>query len=396
MTKVMSINAGSSSLKFQLFEMPEEKVLISGNVERIGFDDAYFTYKFNGEKNKSVLPIKDHAVAVEHLLKTLVDLKVVKSLNEIEGVGHRVVQGGNLFTESTKVVEGTIERLSTISDLAPLHNPAAIVGYEAFKKALPKAGHVLVFDTAFHANMPETAYMYATPYEWYEKYGVRRYGAHGTSHEFVSEEAIKYLGLGKDSKVITCHIGNGASVSAVLGGKCQDTSMGFTPLAGVVMGTRTGDIDPAVVTYMMKKTGMSAEEVLNCFNKKSGLLGISGISSDSRDIENAIKEGNKRAKLAQDMQIRSIVKTIGSYYAILGGCDAIVFTAGLGENNIGMREEVCKQLEPTMGTKVDVDANNCRGEFKVISSKDSKVKVLVIPTNEELVIARDTVRLLGL
>ncbi len=396
MTKVMSINAGSSSLKFQLFEMPEEKVLISGNVERIGFEDAYFTYKLNGEKVKKVLPIKDHAVAVEHLLKTLVDLKVVKNLNEIEGVGHRVVQGGNLFTESTKVVEGTIEKLSTISDLAPLHNPAAIVGYKAFKEALKGAGHVLVFDTAFHANMPETAYMYATPYEWYEKYGVRRYGAHGTSHEFVSEEAIKYLKLGKDSKVITCHIGNGASVSAVLGGKCQDTSMGFTPLAGVVMGTRTGDIDPAVVTYMMKKTGMSAEEVLNAFNKKSGLLGISGISSDSRDIENAIKEGNKRAKLAQDMQIRSIVKTIGSYYAILGGCDAIVFTAGLGENNIGMREEVCKQLEPTMGTKIDVDANNCRGEFKVISSKDSKVKVLVIPTNEELVIARDTVRLLGL
>ena len=376
--------------------MPEEKVLISGNVERIGFEDAYFTYKLNGEKVKKVLPIKDHEVAVEHILKTLVDLKVVKNLNEIEGVGHRVVQGGNLFTESTKVVEGTIEKLSTISDLAPLHNPAAIVGYKAFKEALKGAGHVLVFDTAFHANMPETAYMYATPYEWYEKYGVRRYGAHGTSHEFVSEEAIKYLKLGKDSKVITCHIGNGASVSAVLGGKCQDTSMGFTPLAGVVMGTRTGDIDPAVVTYMMKKTGMSAEEVLNAFNKKSGLLGISGISSDSRDIENAIKEGNKRAKLAQDMQIRSIVKTIGSYYAILGGCDAIVFTAGLGENNIGMREEVCKQLEPTMGTKIDVDANNCRGEFKVISSKDSKVKVLVIPTNEELVIARDTVRLLGL
>ena len=396
MTKVMSINAGSSSLKFQLFEMPEEKVLISGNVERIGFEDAYSTYKLNGEKVKKVLPIKDHEVAVEHILKTLVDLKVVKNLNEIEGVGHRVVQGGNLFTESTKVVEGTIEKLSTISDLAPLHNPAAIVGYKAFKEALKGAGHVLVFDTAFHANMPETAYMYATPYEWYEKYGVRRYGAHGTSHEFVSEEAIKYLKLGKDSKVITCHIGNGASVSAVLGGKCQDTSMGFTPLAGVVMGTRTGDIDPAVVTYMMKKTGMSAEEVLNAFNKKSGLLGISGISSDSRDIENAIKEGNKRAKLAQDMQIRSIVKTIGSYYAILGGCDAIVFTAGLGENNIGMREEVCKQLEPTMGTKIDVDANNCRGEFKVISSKDSKVKVLVIPTNEELVIARDTVRLLGL
>jgi len=396
MSKVMSINAGSSSLKFQLFEMPEEKVLISGNIERVGMEDAYFTTKFNGEKEKKVLPIKNHAVAVDCLLKKLVELKVVNDLSEIKGVGHRVVQGGNLFTESTKVVEGTIETLSTISDLAPLHNPAAIVGYEAFKEALPEAGHVLVFDTAFHSKMPEVSYMYATPYEWYENYGVRKYGAHGTSHEFVSQEAIKYLNLGKDSKVITCHIGNGASISAVLDGKCLDTSMGFTPLAGVMMGTRTGDIDPAVVTYVMKKTGMSAEEVLNSFNKKSGLLGVSGISSDSRDVEDAAAAGNKRAILAQDMQARSIVRIIGSYYAELGGCDAMVFTAGLGENNIALRETICKQLEPTLGTKIDTEANNCRGEFKVISSKDSKVKVMVIPTNEELVIARDTNRILGL
>ena len=396
MSKVMSINAGSSSLKFQLFEMPEEKVLISGNIERIGMEDAYFTTKFNGQKEKAVLPIKDHSVAVNSLLNKLVDLKVVKDLNEIKGVGHRVVQGGNLFTESTKVVEGTIDTLRTISDLAPLHNPAAIVGYEAFKNALPNAGHVLVFDTAFHSKMPEVSYMYATPYEWYEKYGVRRYGAHGTSHEFVSQEAIKYLGLGKDSKVITCHIGNGASISAVLDGKCLDTSMGFTPLAGVIMGTRTGDIDPAVVTYVMKKTGMSAEEVLNSFNKKSGLLGISGVSSDSRDVEDAAKNGNKRAILAQEMQVRSIVKIIGSYYVELGGCDAMVFTAGLGENNIDLRRDVCKQLESTLGIKIDDKENNCRGEFKVISSADSKVKVMVIPTNEELVIARDTNRILGL
>ena len=396
MSKVMSINAGSSSLKFQLFEMPEEKVLISGNIERVGMEDAYFTTKFNGNKEKAVLPIKDHSVAVDCLLKKLVELKVVKDLNEIKGVGHRVVQGGNLFTESTKVVEGTIETLSTISDLAPLHNPAAIVGYEAFKNALPNAGHVLVFDTAFHSKMPEVSYMYATPYEWYEKYGVRKYGAHGTSHEFVSQEAIKYLNLGKNSKVITCHIGNGASISAVLDGKCLDTSMGFTPLAGVMMGTRTGDIDPAVVTYVMKKTGMSAEEVLNSFNKKSGLLGVSGVSSDSRDVEDAAAAGNKRAVLAQEMQVRSIVRTIGSYYVELGGCDAIVFTAGLGENNIALRETVCNQLESTLGVKVDREANNCRGEFKVISSSDSKVKVMVIPTNEELVIARDTNRILGL
>ena len=396
MSKVMSINAGSSSLKFQLFEMPEEKVLISGNIERVGMEDAYFTTKFNGSKEKVVLPIKDHSVAVDCLLNKLVELKVVKNLNEIKGVGHRVVQGGNLFTESTKVVDGTIETLSTISDLAPLHNPAAIIGYEAFKNALPEAGHVLVFDTAFHSKMPEVSYMYATPYEWYEKYGVRRYGAHGTSHEFVSQEAINYLKLGKNSKIITCHIGNGASISAVLDGKCLDTSMGFTPLAGVMMGTRTGDIDPAVVTYVMRKANMSAEEVLNSFNKKSGLLGVSGISSDSRDVEEAAAAGNARAILAQDMQVRSIVKIIGSYYVELGGCDAIVFTAGLGENNVALREAVCKQLEPTLGTKIDEKENNCRGEFKVVSAKDSKVKVMVIPTNEELVIARDTTRILDL
>ena len=395
MSKVMSINAGSSSLKFQLFEMPEEKVLISGNVERIGFEDAYFTTKFNGEKNKKVLPIRNHGEAVSHLLKTLVELKVVKDLNEIKGVGHRVVQGGNLFSESTKVVEGTIERLSTISDLAPLHNPAAITGYEAFKAALPGAGHVLVFDTAFHSKMPEVSYMYATPYEWYEKYAVRKYGAHGTSHEYVSQEAIKYLGLGKNSKVITCHIGNGASISAVLDGKCLDTSMGFTPLAGVMMGTRTGDIDPAVVPYVMRKANMTAEEVLNAFNKKSGLLGISGVSSDSRDVEDAAKAGNKRAILAQELQVRTIVRYVGAYYAELGGCDAIVFTAGLGENNSALRASVCEQLS-VMGIKLDAEANKVRGDFKVISSKDSKVSVLVIPTNEELVIARDTVRLLGL
>lgn len=396
MSKVMSINAGSSSLKFQLFEMPEEKVLISGNIERVGMEDAYFTTKFNGNKEKIVLPIKDHGVAVDCLLKKLVELKVVKDLSEIKGIGHRVVHGGELFSESTKVVEGTIESLKTISDLAPLHNPAAIVGYEAFKAALPEAGHVLVFDTAFHSHMPKLSYMYATPYEWYEKYGVRKYGAHGTSHAYVSDEAIKYLGLGENSKVITCHIGNGASISAVLNGTCLDTSMGFTPLSGVMMGTRTGDIDPAVVTYVMKKTGMTAEEVLNSFNKKSGLLGVSGISSDSRDVEDAAAAGNERAALAQDMQVRSIVRTIGAYYAELGGCDAMVFTAGLGENNIALREAVCTQLEGSMGIKIDVNENNCRGEFKVISSKDSKVKVMVIPTNEELVIARDTNRILGL
>ena len=395
MSKVMSINAGSSSLKFQLFEMPEEKVLVSGLIERIGFEDAYFTIKVNGEKIKKVLPIKNHQVGVEILLNSLIENKVIASLDEINGVGHRMVQGGDKFTQSVKVEEDTITQVSEYNDLAPLHNPAAIVGYNAFKEALPNVGHVLVFDTSFHSTMKEDSFVYALPYEWYEKYGVRRYGYHGTSHRYVSEEAIKYFNLGANSKIITCHIGNGASISAVLDGKCIDTSMGFTPLSGVVMGTRSGDVDPAIITYVMKKTGMSAEEVINSLNKKSGLLGVSGISSDSRDIENAVSEGNERAKLAQELQIKSIVKTIGSYMAELNGCDVLVFTAGIGENGVDFRQEVCNRLT-NLGVIIDESVNNFRGEFKVISKPESKIKVVVIPTNEELVIARDTIRLLGL
>ena len=395
MSKVMSINAGSSSLKFQLFEMPEEKVLVSGLIERIGFEDAYFTVKVNGEKDKKVLPIKDHKEGVAILLKSLIEKNIIKSLDEINGVGHRMVQGGDLFKESVVVKEDTIALVSQFNDLAPLHNPAAIVGYEAFKAALPNVGHVLVFDTSFHSTMKEDSFVYALPYEWYEKYGVRRYGYHGTSHRYVSREAIEKFNLGNNSKIITCHIGNGASISAVLDGKCIDTSMGFTPLSGVVMGTRSGDVDPAIITYVMKKTGMSAEEVVNSMNKKSGLLGVSGISSDSRDIENAIKEGNKRAELAQELQIKSIVKTIGSYMAELNGCDVMVFTAGIGENGIDFRRDVCNRLT-NLGIEIDESLNNFRGEFRVISKPTSKVKVVVIPTNEELVIARDTTELLGL
>ena len=395
MSKVMSINAGSSSLKFQLFEMPEEKVLVSGLIERIGFEDAYFTIKVNGEKIKKVLPIKNHQVGVEILLNSLIENKVITSLDEINGVGHRMVQGGDKFTQSVKVEEDTIAQVSEYNDLAPLHNPAAIVGYNAFKEALPNVGHVLVFDTSFHSTMKEDSFVYALPYEWYEKYGVRRYGYHGTSHRYVSEEAIKQFNLGANSKIITCHIGNGASISAVLDGKCVDTSMGFTPLSGVVMGTRSGDVDPAIITYVMKKTGMSAEEVVNSLNKKSGLLGVSGISSDSRDIENAVAEGNERAKLAQELQIKSIVKTIGSYMAELNGCDLLVFTAGIGENGADFRKDVCNRLT-NLGVVIDESVNNFRGEFRVISKPESKVKVVVIPTNEELVIARDTTRLLGL
>ncbi len=395
MSKVMSINAGSSSLKFQLFEMPQEEVLVSGLIERIGFEDAYFTIKINGKKDKKVLPIKDHKAGVDILLNSLIENNIIKSLDEINGVGHRMVQGGDKFKESVKVEENTIAQVSEFNDLAPLHNPAAIVGYEAFKKALPNVGHVLVFDTSFHSTMKDDSFVYALPYEWYEKYGVRRYGYHGTSHRFVSEEAIKEFKLGKGNKIISCHIGNGASVTAILDGKCVDTSMGFTPLSGVVMGTRSGDVDPAIITYVMKKTGMSAEEVVNSMNKKSGLLGVSGISSDSRDIEDAIKEGNKRAELAQEIQIKSIVKTVGSYMAELNGCDLLIFTAGIGENGIDFRKDVCNRLS-NLGVEIDEEANNFRGEFKVISKPTSKIKVVVIPTNEELVIARDTTKLLGL
>ena len=396
MSKVMVVNAGSSSLKFQLLEMPQEEVLTSGVIERIGFEDAYFTIKVNGEKNKSILPIKDHAKAVEVLLNALLQYNIVASFEEIEGVGHRVVNGGDLFPESTKVEGDVIARLETINDLAPLHNPAAIVGYKAFANALPKAGHVLVFDTSFYVDMPKTSYIYPLPYEWYTEYAVRKYGAHGTSHKYVANEARKLFNLGDDAKIITCHIGNGASISAVKGDKCIDTSMGLTPLAGVMMGTRSGDIDPAVIKYICEKTGKTVAEVTNDLNKKSGLLGVSGISSDSRDVEDAAKNGNERAILAQDLQVQTIVKYIGSYFVELGGCDAIVFTAGLGENNKAMREAVCKKLEAALGVVVDVEKNNVRGETRVISADNSKIKAVIIPTNEELVIARDTTRLLNL
>jgi len=396
MSKIMVVNAGSSSLKFQLLNMPSEEVLTSGIIERIGFDDAYFTIKLNGEKIKKILPIKDHKKAVEIVLEALVEYKIVASFEEIEGVGHRVVNGGDLFPESIKVEGDVITRLETLNDLAPLHNPAAIVGYRAFEEALPKAGHVLVFDTSFFVDMPKTSYIYPVPYEWYTDYAVRKYGAHGTSHKYVANEAKEMLNLGDNAKIITCHIGNGASISAVKGNKCIDTSMGLTPLAGVMMGTRSGDIDPAIIKYVCEKTGKSVAEVTNDLNKKSGLLGVSGVSSDSRDVENAANEGNERAILAQDLQVQTIIKYIGTYFVELGGCDAIVFTAGLGENNIAMRETVCNMLKESLGVVVDTTRNNVRGETRVITAEESKVKVVVIPTNEELVIARDTTRLLGL
>ncbi|MDL2211486.1 acetate kinase [Erysipelotrichaceae bacterium OttesenSCG-928-M19] len=396
MSKVMAVNAGSSSLKYQLIEMPAAELLCQGIVERIGLNDSIFTIEVNGEKHKDVLDINDHTKAVELVLEALTKFNVVKELSEINGVGHRVVHGGEEFVTSVVIndkVEETIERLS---DLAPLHNPANLVGYRAFREALPNVGHVAVFDTAFHQTMAKDTYVYPIPYEYYSDYGVRKYGFHGTSHLFVSQRAIEMLGNPKSSKVITCHLGNGASLAAVKDGKSINTSMGLTPLAGVMMGTRSGDIDPAIITFIMDKTGMSAHDVINVLNKKSGMLGLSQISSDARDVEDAYRDGNELAGLTIDVYINRIVDTIGSYIAKLGGVDAIVFTAGLGENGILFREKVINSLTEAFGIKIDNERNNVRGKETVISSDDSSAKVFLIPTNEELVIAQDTTKLLGL
>ncbi len=397
MSKIMAVNAGSSSLKFQLFEMPEEKVLLAGTIEKIGLEQSIVTLKFNGQKVVTNPVIKDHAAAVQILLKALIENKIVKDLKEINGVGHRVVHGGEKFAHSVVLDDKVAETVKQISDLAPLHNPANLTGYEAFKKELPGVGHVAVFDTAFHQTMPKDRFMYALPYEYYEKYGIRRYGFHGTSHMFVSQRCLELLNNPAHSKIITCHIGNGASLAAVLDGKCIDTSMGLTPLAGVMMGTRCGDIDPAIVKFICDKEGKSVADVDNIMNKKSGLQGISGVSSDARDIMEAMEKGNERAKLARAMHVNTVTNFIGQYYIALGGCDAMVFTAGLGENDVAFRELVLDKIAGPMGIKYDKKLNSTlRGEEALISTPDSKVKVYVIPTNEEVMIARDTVRLLNL
>lgn len=396
MPKIMAVNAGSSSLKFQLFDMPSEHVLVAGVIERIGMEDAIVTIKYDGKKKEQVLPIKDHSVAVKILLDALISEKIVASLSEINGVGHRVVHGGEEFARSVVIdhrVESTIDELR---DLAPLHNPANLTGYHAFRDALPGVGHVAVFDTAFHQTMEADRYIYPIPYEFYEQFKVRRYGFHGTSHMYVSQQAIKMLGNPKESRIITCHIGNGASLAAVLNGKCIDTSMGFTPLGGVMMGTRSGDMDPAIVTYLAKKTGKTAEKVIDVLNKNSGLLGVSGVSSDARDIMDAIDKGNERAKLARQIHINTVANFLASYYVELGGCDAIVFTAGLGENDIRFRQELCDKIGPALGVKIDAAKNNVRCKLTDIATPDSKVRVFIVPTNEELMIARDTMSLLNL
>lgn len=386
--KVLSVNAGSSSLKFSLFEMPEEKEIINGVFERIGIDNAFYSIKYNGEKVKKEATLKDHKEAFEILIKELVDNKIIDSLEEIKGIGHRMVQGGSYFNKTVEATPENLKKVEEAAPLAPLHNPPAIVGVKAAQAIFKEAFQTMVFDTAFHQTIAEENYLYPVPYEWYTKHNVRRYGFHGTSHHYVYLKVNEILGK-ENTKVITCHIGNGASISAVKDGKCINTSMGLTPNAGLMMGTRCGDIDATVVTYMMKETNMSPEEIESVLNKESGYLGISGVSSDSRDIEEGIAKGDKRCILAQKMYVNRIVDYIAKYYVELGGADAIVFTAGVGENAINTRADIINKLE-VLGIKLDSERNNVRGKETLISTDDSKVPIYVIPTNEELMIASDT------
>ena len=386
--KILSVNTGSSSLKFQLYEMPEEKVLISGVFERIGIGESFYTIKINGEKIKKEVELKDHQVAFEYLVKELLENNIVKSLEEIKGIGNRVVQGGSYFDKTEKVDEEVISKIDELSALAPLHNPAAIVGIRAEQEVIPNALLTVVFDTAFHQTISEENYLYALPYEWNSEYKIRRYGAHGTSHKYITLKTNEILGR-NDTKLITCHIGNGASISAVKNSKCVNTSMGLTPNAGLIMGSRCGDIDATIIPYIMEKTNLSTKEIDNILNKKSGLLGISGVSSDFRDINAGIDAGNERCKLAYKMFIKRIIDYIAKYYVELNGCDAIIFTAGIAENSSKMRRDVINGLN-ILGIKVDEKRNNSIEKETKISSDDSSVPCYVIATDEEVMIARDT------
>ncbi len=408
MAKIMAVNAGSSSIKFQLLDMPAEEVIASGVMERIGTKDAegnalngIFTIKYNkdGQKVKEetqpLLPT--HAEGVELLLKTLVDKHIVEKLEEITGVGHRVVQGGEYFKDSALIdgPDGTvIEKILELADLAPLHNRAHVVGMRAFMKALPSVPEVAVFDTTFHQTMAEEAYMYATPYEWYTKYGIRKYGAHGTSHKYVSQRTSELIGKPlEESKIIVCHLGNGASISAVKGGKCIDTSMGLTPLEGIPMGTRSGNIDPTALQVVAHHENKSIDELISVLNKQSGLLGMGGRTNDARDVTKGMNEGDHRCIMAFNVQAKRIVDYIGSYYVYMGGVDAIAFTAGMGENLTHLREKICNRLA-CLGVTLNKEVNNATyGAEARISGDDSKVQVWVVPTNEEVMIARDVVRI---
>ena len=396
--KILVLNCGSSSIKYALYNMDDNSVMTSGGAERVGLDGAFVKVKLaNGEKKQIMHDIPEHTEGVKFIFSLLTDpeIGVIKSLDEIDAVGHRMVHGGEKFAESVVITPEVIEAFKACSDLAPLHNPANLKGVDAVSELMPGLPQVGVFDTAFHQTMPARAYLYAIPYELYEKYGIRRYGFHGTSHRYVSARALEFLGKPVEgSKVITAHIGNGGSLAAVVDGKCIDTTMGLTPLEGVMMGTRSGDIDAGAVSVIQKKLNLDADGISDLLNKKSGISGLSGLSSDMRDIENAANAGNERAIVAQDSYFYRVKKYIGAYAAAMEGVDVIVFTAGVGENQTKMREEVCKGLE-FMGVKIDVAKNaTIRGEEAIISTPDSKVTVVVIPTDEELMIASDTMALI--
>ena len=396
--KILVLNCGSSSIKYKLFDMTTKEVLAQGGIEKIGLVGSFLKLTLpNGEKKILEKDIPEHTAGIEFILNTLVspEYGAIKSLDEINAVGHRMVHGGERFSESVLLNKEVLDAFIACNDLAPLHNPANLKGVNAVSAILPNVPQVGVFDTAFHQTMPDYAYMYAIPYELYEKYGVRRYGFHGTSHRYVSQRVCEFLGVDpKGKKIITCHIGNGGSISAIKDGKCIDTSMGLTPLAGLVMGTRSGDIDAGAVTFIMEKEGLNATGVSNLLNKKSGVLGVSGVSSDMRELEAAVAAGNPKAILAEKMYFYRIKKYIGAYAAALGGVDIILFTGGVGENQANCRSEVCEGLE-FMGVKIDLEKNKVRGEEAIISADDSKVTVAVIPTDEELMIASDTLAILN-
>lgn len=386
----MAVNAGSSSLKFKLYEMPEEKVICSGNAERIGHEDAIFGIKYNGENDKKVLPILDHARAVELLVEALIEKGIIKSMDEIIALGHRIVQGGKYFSHSELFNKDTEDKIESLIPLAPLHNKAHLVGFRAFKKILPNVTNVAVFDTAFHQSMEEQDYVFPIPYEYTVKYDCRRYGAHGTSHQYLAEKGAKYLPGIKHPRIISCHIGSGASITAIKDGKCVATSMGLTPLGGIMMGTRTGDLDPSVMNYLCKCTGKSVEEMYQIFNKQSGLLGVSEVSNDSRDIAAACEAKNPKALLADKLFIRRVCDYIGQYFVRLGGADLIIFSAGIGENSPEFRQKVIDEIAPALGVEIDRELNKgLRGKEALLSTPNSKIKVALIPTDEEVMLARD-------
>ena len=385
--KILTVNAGSSSLKFTLFEMPEEKAIASGLFEKIGLNGSSYTIKYNGEKITKEYDLKDHSVAVKKLMDELIALGIIYSLDEIEGVGHRILHGAQEFSEPTVLNMDVVQAISKYNELGPLHNPANLMGATSFIEALPNVTNVGVFDTAFHQTMDEEEFLYPVPFEWYQDYGIRKYGFHGTSHKYIWKFMSEVLG--SSAKIISCHIGNGGSLCAIRGGKVVDTTMGFTPLAGIMMGSRSGDIDPSIIPFIMKKLNKSADEIITMLNKNSGLLGVSGVSSDSRDVEAGANEGNERCALAERMYAQKIANFIAMHNNLLDGADAIVFTAGVGENSITMRKMIIERIH-SLGVATNDELNNVRGEFKKISTDESRIALYVVPTNEELMIATDT------